>query len=86
MSTTREQVLHEIAMVIRKAQDAGQGDGIAIARSRFPGTPLMVLIEAETRVDMERTEEWWAAVERTIDGEVIRKSIATLGGRSDSSE
>jgi hypothetical protein len=82
MSTIREEVMHEIATVIRRAQDAGQGDGIAVARSRFPGTPDMVLYEAWTNVDLARTEEWWTAVERTIDGDVIRKSIAVVGGRN----
>ena len=82
MSTTREEVMHEIATVIRQAQDAGQGDGIAVARSRFTGTPDMVLYEAWTNVDLARTEEWWTAVERTIDGDVIRRSIAIVGGRN----
>lgn len=81
MSTTREQVMHEIATVIRQAQDSGQGDGIAVARSRFPGTPDMILYEAWTNVDLARSEEWWAAVERTIDGEVIRQSIVRLEGQ-----
>lgn len=80
MSTTREEVMHEIATVIRQAQDAGKGDGIAVARCRFPGTPDMVLYEAWTNVDMARTEEWWTALERTIDGEVIRRSISSVGG------
>lgn len=80
MTGIREQVLHEIASVIRQAQDAGLGDGMSVARTRFPGTPEMVLAEAWTMAELGRTEEWWVAVERTIDGEVIRNSIAMLGG------
>lgn len=72
--------MHEIALVIRQAQDAGQGNGMAVARTRFPDTPEMVLAEAWMQAEMARTEEWWSAVERTIDGEVIRTSIARLGG------
>ncbi len=83
MSTTREQVMHKLEMVIRQAQEAGQGDGVAAARDSFPGTSDMVLYEAWVGVEMERTEEWWTAVERTIDGEIIRKSISTVGGRND---
>lgn len=82
MSSTREQVMHEIATVIRQAQDAGMGDGVAVARTTFPGTPDTVLYEAWMNVDMARTDEWWTAVERTIDGEVIRNSIAKIGAAS----
>lgn len=85
MSTIREQVMAEIEDVIRAAEDAGD-DGIRAASEAFPGTPEMVIILASANVDLQRQEEWWQQVERTIDGEVIRKSIEQVGGGNVSSK
>jgi len=80
MTTIRDQVLHEIATVISAAQNAGKGDGLAVARSTFPGTPDNVLYEAWAKVDGDMTAAWWDAVERTIDGDVIARAVEIAGG------
>jgi hypothetical protein len=76
----REQVILRIAEVIRAAQEAGEGDGVAAARRAFPGTPEDVLHAAWWRVEEARTEEWWQQVERTIDAEVIDRALRLPGG------
>jgi G:T-mismatch repair DNA endonuclease (very short patch repair protein) len=74
----RDQVMSQIEDVIRAAQDAGQGDGLEVARKSFPGTPDIVLIMAMTNVDMQREDAWWQQVERTIEPEIIQTAIAKV--------
>lgn len=71
----RAQVMAEIMTTIREAEDAGQ-DGYAEARRVYPAVPTSVIAEAWARVGSDRDEAWWASVERTIEGEVIRRAIA----------
>lgn len=74
----RDQVSAQIEDVIRAAQDAGQ-DGIKAAEAAFPGTPEMVILLASANVDMQRQEEWWEQVERTIDADIIKSAIVKVG-------
>jgi len=75
-SDAREQVMVAIETVMRSVPSGTAHDRIAAARAAFPGTPELVLYEALASVDVEAVEAWWQGVERTIDGEVIRKGIA----------
>lgn len=77
-SNTRREVKAEIIRTIAEAQAAGLGDGVATARRAFPGIPEAILWECWAELDMEQQEAWWQAVERTIDGEVIREAAATV--------
>ena len=78
-STTREQV--EAAM-IRAAIEAGctnlESADIFI-RKTFPGVPDSVVFglafDIEMAADAAEAEAWWNQVEKTIDGEVIRRAI-----------
>ena len=74
---TRQQVRAEIIRVIAEAQASGR-DGIAVAKATFPGLPETVLWECWTDVEHAQTEAWWQAVERTIDGELIRNAVAKV--------
>lgn len=71
----RAQVLATIADVIRQARAEGK-DGVAAARAAFPGTPDLVIYEADTAVDFDEVENWWGSVERTINGELVARAIA----------
>lgn len=75
MSTTRKQVMAQIITVMAEAKARGE-DPYRAAERAFPGTPGIVLCEAEDELDHQRTEAWWRTIERTIDGEVIRNAIA----------
>ena len=66
-----------IIRTIAEAQARGDGDGVAAAKRAFPGVPDPVLWECLAELDSQQTEAWWHAVERTIDGEVIRNALAT---------
>lgn len=81
MSSIREQVMAEIEDVIRAAEAKGK-DGMVAAFKAFPDTPDMVIILAQANVETQREKDWWQQVERTIDGEVIRKSIQIVGGQN----
>lgn len=70
----RAHVMNEIMTTIRTAEDAGQ-DGYAEARRVYPAVPAGVISEAYARADLARDEAWWVSVERTIEGEIIRRAI-----------
>jgi hypothetical protein len=76
----RQQVIQRIAEVIRAAREAGDGDGVAAARSAFPGTPEDVLYAAWWHVEEGKTEEWWRQVELTIEADIINRALLTPGG------
>jgi hypothetical protein len=77
-SDIRTQVTAAIADVIREAEAHGR-DGFLAASRAFPGAPGSVIAEVWTGVDLERNEAWWQSVERTIDGELVKRAIATAG-------
>ena len=70
----RAEVMETFKDVFRQAGD--DNERMAAARAAFPGTPEVVLIEAMLDVDSERLEAWWQTVERTIDGELVKRAIA----------
>ncbi len=73
---TREQVLAQISEVIAEGMSAGR-DPWAYGREKFPGVPDDVITEAWMRVEDAITEKWWQSIEKTIEGEIIRKALAT---------
>lgn len=75
MNDTRKQVMAEIIGVIREVNDRG-ADGFKVAQSVFPAVPTAVIAEAWCEAESEATEAWWQTVERTIEGEVIRRAIS----------
>ena len=75
----RQQVM--AALVETYVQAKAQGlDGWRAVQTAFPGTPPEVIAEAMLAAEDEATAAWWAALERTIDAEVIGKAVAVLGG------
>ena len=74
----RAQVLEQIIEVMLEANKAGR-DEQASAQECFPGTPENVLWEAYGQLLSRLEEDWWRAVERTIDGEIIRNALAKNG-------
>jgi hypothetical protein len=79
MSNIRTEVLAQIELAIRAAEDAGL-DGFRAARARFPEVPVAVVAEALAMVDMQRTEDWWNSIEKTVDGEIVKAAITKAGG------
>lgn len=75
----REQVLEQIIDVMVAAKAQGRRH-MQAARETFPSTPDIVLFEAETAMEMREVEGWWRQIERTIDGEVIRRALAAQTG------
>ena len=69
---TREEVLDELAKVAADAMARGE-DGMKAVENM--GVPTAVAAEAWVIADRAETERWWQQVERTIDGEIIRKAI-----------
>lgn len=78
-SDTRRQVKAEIIQEMAAAHAAGESDVVEAARRAFPGIPDMVLWGCWSEFEDQQTEAWWQRVERTIDGEVIRNAVATVG-------
>ena len=69
---TRKEVIDELAKVAAEAMERGE-DGVAAVQAM--GVPMDVAVQAWVIADDARTERWWEAVERTIDGEIIRRVI-----------
>ncbi len=81
MSTTRDEVRAAIMDVMQAAEDQGLDKDDA-ARQAFPGLQDMILAECRVLLRQRQRNAWWAAVERTIDGDVIRRAIGKAGGAS----
>jgi hypothetical protein len=73
-NTIREQVMAQIIAAMVEAEENGR-DAINAARATFPGTPDGVLYEARAEMDLQQEEAWWQSIEKTIDGEVIRRAL-----------
>lgn len=69
---TRKEVIDELAKVAAEAMERGE-DGMKAVEAM--GVPTEVAVQAWLIADQAKTERWWKEVERTIDGEVIRKAI-----------
>ena len=77
--TVREEVIEHIVEAMRTAEDQGL-DALKAVKIAFPGTPDSVLGEASWMLEERRAEAWWSAVEKTIDGEIIRTALIKNGG------
>ncbi|MDF2809894.1 MAG: hypothetical protein K0S56_925 [Microvirga sp.] len=74
----RKQVLAQIIAVMADADEQGR-DTVEAAKAAFPGTPEDVIWSAWVEFDNAKTEAWWQQVERTIDGEIIRRALSSRG-------
>jgi len=74
----REQVIAQIAQVMAEGEAIGH-DPMAYAEEKFPGTPMLVMADAWSRFDDAKEQKWWDSVEKTIDGEIIRRAIGKVG-------
>jgi hypothetical protein len=66
--------LGEIVRVIEEAENHGL-NGRQAAREMFPTAPDIVITEAWLEWEYAQTEAWWQSVERTIEGQVLRRAI-----------
>jgi hypothetical protein len=72
----REEVMELLVDTARIAEENGL-DAIKEIERQYPGTPEMVVIFACAELDHRKKEAWWKQVEKTIDGEIIKKALAT---------
>lgn len=76
---TREKLKREVlATIINDLRQASKETGREhwrIASDLFPDVPHGVVTEACLELDDEAENAWWDQMERTIDGEVIRRAI-----------
>lgn len=71
----RDEIMAELVSAARE----GMALGAAMPRyvmEKFPGTPEIVATEAWMKAEAADVETWWKSVERTIDGEIIRRALA----------
>ncbi|NVM41945.1 hypothetical protein HWX16_16580 [Ochrobactrum intermedium] len=73
---TKEAVINEVAKVAYQAIKSGR-DPHKVVREKFPDIPDMVHIDGIVRAEMQAEDEWWEKVEKTIDGEIVRRAIAS---------
>ena len=69
---TRDEVLDELAKVAAEAEERGE-DGLSAVEAM--GVPTEVAVAAWRIAENAKTERWWQTIERTIEGEVVRKAI-----------
>lgn len=74
MIGAREQVMAQLVQLCRDANAAGR-DGMSEIERCFPGTPIEVATEAWLTANGEDVEAWWQAIEKTIDGAVIKQAL-----------
>jgi hypothetical protein len=79
MNAVRKQVEEQIIEVIREAEEQGF-DGVTAAMRTFPGIPETVVWGAWSVLESRKVEGWWQQVERTIDGEIIRRALSSPAG------
>ena len=71
----REQVLAQVIEVIKQARANGEEEMGVIART-FPGMPEAIYWSAFCDLENAEVNAWWEAVEKTIDGEIIKNAIS----------
>ncbi|WP_337183824.1 hypothetical protein [Shinella sp.] len=77
-SETKAAVLSAMADIGRQALADGKDAYAAIERA-MPDAPVAVVVEAWLAVEDEATTAWWDQVEKTIDGEIVRRAIGING-------
>lgn len=70
----RAEVIETIIDVMVEADAAGH-DPWKAAQARWPSTPVDVIATAWVTFGDRKTEAWWQSIERTIDGEVIKRAL-----------
>lgn len=76
---TKAAVLSALAEVGREARSKGLDPWQSIADA-VPDAPSDVVAEAWLAVEDEASAAWWEKVEKTIDGEIVRRSIGIEKG------
>ena len=74
MTDIRKQIMAQIIAVIDQAEAQGQ-NSIAVAKARFAGTPDSVIYDAWSQWSIAQEDAWWQSMEKTIDGEIVRKAL-----------
>ena len=77
--TIRLQVIEQIIKTIEAAERYGKNDFHAVMAT-YSGTPEGVYWEAWVALQYRREEAWWQAIEKTIDGEIIKAALIKSGG------
>lgn len=76
----REQLERELlATMCRHLKEAKAGGSINLhdeLEKAFPDVPDLVRFEAVVEFESEEVEAWWETLEKTIDGEILRRAIA----------
>ncbi|MGR7993819.1 hypothetical protein [Xanthobacter sp. ZOL 2024] len=72
-----EQVLAQVIEVIKQARANGEPEMAVVART-FPGMPDAIYWAAYCDLDNAEIDAWWEAVEKTIDGEIIRNALSKI--------
>ncbi|MGB3338280.1 MAG: hypothetical protein WBA73_13990 [Devosia sp.] len=83
MTTSSEEIRAQVkaAMLDVALNALRQGlNGEEAILAAFPGTPPNIALALSWEADGTLEEEWWQAVERTIDLEVIKQSVALVIG------
>lgn len=70
----RRQAMASIIEAMAEAEAQGQ-DAFAAGRRMFSEVPIEIIAEASVEIDARKVEAWWQSVEKTIDGEIIRRAI-----------
>jgi hypothetical protein len=75
----REQLERELlATMCRHLKAVKAGGSINLSKElekAFPAVPEYVRFLAEVEFESEELEAWWETLEKTIDGEILRRAI-----------
>lgn len=74
----RRQVIGQICAVMDEAEALGY-DPVKYAGLKLPMIPEGVLWEAWVQFDNAKEERWWASLEKTIEGEIVRNALSGKG-------
>lgn len=74
MNNVRKEIMATLIKDYRECQEAG-GDGWKYLESMYPGIPIDVVAEVALINEGHDTEEWWKAIETTIDSDVVKSAL-----------
>ncbi|WP_342108075.1 hypothetical protein [Methylobacterium sp. SI9] len=78
--TIRDQVKAAIISTMAEAEKAGQCP-LAAAEAAYPGVPMVVLGTCYGEMLSDQEDRWWQTVERVIDGELVRRAVASASAQ-----
>lgn len=78
---TKEKVFAALIAAMERGVERGEYP-MAAAEAEYPDVPHGVIVEAWCKFDDDMQDRWWDSIEKTIEGEIVRRALKADTGES----